>query len=86
MFSVGGFSADQMAEAFNDPGGPPLSGHLLGSVSPPGWALPLLRRSHNGALSISFVFTRPSGSPLGPHGISVQSARPAERALWPGEP
>lgn len=74
------------AEAFNDLGGSPLLGHLLGSISSPGWALPLVRQSHKGALSISFVFTRPSGSPPVPHGVSVRSANPAERPLWLREP
>ena len=34
-----------------------------------------------GPSSISLVFTRPLGSPLGLHGVSVQSARRAERPL-----
>lgn len=51
-------------------------------MSSPGWALLLVRRS----LSIRFVFTHPSDSPLSLHGVSVHPASPAERPLWPKEP
>lgn len=88
VFSLTGFHSDQMAtlKPFNDLRGSPLLAHLLGSISPPGWVLLLVRRSHTEARSIRFVFIHPSGSSLGLHVVSVHSAWPAERPLLSKEP